>query len=153
MTLLLFHLDTNQDSSLIEGRLLLIDNDEILDKYRATSGLPNYQSYTNICTKGKGAIPPQHEAKIKNYQVATTPLYMPGTKGVEGNFYQISPDFVKVGNTERGDFGVHADKNVPGSSGCVVLTSEIGWIGFQVQMKKLAEKGIRQLPLLISYVR
>lgn len=153
MTLLLFHLDTAQASSLIEGRLLLIEDNEITEQYRATSGCPNYQAYAHISTKGKGAIPPQYETKLKNYQVSTTPLYMPGVKGVEGNFFKINPHFVRVGQVERGDFGIHADKNVPGSAGCIVLVTDTGWLGYQKQMKRLADKGINQVPLLISYVR
>lgn len=153
--LLLFHFDTNLSSSLIEGRLLLInkDTDEIIEVYRAASGCPNNQAYTHIKAKGRGPIPPQNECGIKNYQVMTTAIYMPSIKGVEGNFYKINPYSVQVNGVERGDFGVHADKNVPGSAGCVVLTSDVGWAAFQVQMKKLAQSGVDQVPLLISYVR
>jgi hypothetical protein len=153
MSLLLFHLDTNQESALVEGRLLLIDNDQIIEQYKATSGCPNNQSYSHISAKGRGPIPPQYETKINNYRVSTTPLYMPGVKGVEGNFFKIDPHIVRVGNVERGDFGIHADKNVPGSAGCIVLVTDTGWLGYQVQMKKLVDKGISQIPLLISYVR
>jgi hypothetical protein len=153
--LLIFHLDTAKSEDLIEGRLLLInkDNDQIIERYRATSGCPSNQTYLHISAKGRGPIPPQYETKIQQYQVMTTPIFMPETKGVQGNFFKINPYTVQVGEIERGDFGVHADKNVPGSAGCVVLTSDAGWTDFQVQMRKLAAIGINQAPLLISYVR
>ncbi len=154
--LLIFHLDTAKSSSLVEGRLLLIDKDfdKIIERYRASSGQPNNQTYSHISAKGRGPIPPQYEcSNLDFYQVLTTPIYMPDLKGVEGNFFKINPHSVKLGGLERGDFGVHSDANVPGSAGCVVLTSQPGWADFQVQMKKLVTLGINQVPLLISYVR
>lgn len=153
--LLIFHLDTDKSDDLIEGRLLLVDKDtdQIIERYRATSGCINNQSYLHISAKGRGPIPPQYETKIQQYQVITTPIFMPQIKGVEGNFFKINPHTVQVGKIERGDFGVHADKNVPGSAGCVVLTSDAGWTDFQVQMNRLSVLNINQVPLLISYVR
>ncbi len=153
--LLIFHLDAAKSSDLVEGRLLLIDksSDKIIERYRASSGQPNNQTYSHISAKGRGPIPPQYECNIDFYQVITIPIYMPKLKGVEGNFYKINPHSVKLGALERGDFGVHSDANVPGSAGCVVLTSAAGWADYQVQMKKLEALGINQVPLLISYVR
>ncbi len=153
--LLIFHLDTAKSSDLIEGRLLLIDksSDKIIERYRASSGQPNSQTYSHISAKGRGPIPPQYETNIDFYQVLTTPIYMPSIKGVEGNFFKINPHSVQVGSIERGDFGVHSDANLPGSAGCVVLTSSAGWSDFQIQMKKLAALNINQVPMLISYVR
>jgi hypothetical protein len=52
---------------------------------------------------------------------------MPGVRGVEGNFYKINPHMVTVNGVQRGDFGVHFDANAPGSSGCVVLRTAVGW--------------------------
>jgi hypothetical protein len=153
--LLIFHLDTDESSSLIEGRLLLVDKDtdQITERYRATSGIPNNQTYSHISAKGRGPIPPQYEIRIHQYQVMTTPIYLPQVRGIEGNFFKINPHTVQIGEIERGDFGIHADKNVPGSAGCVVLTSDGGWVDFQAQMKKLVALDVNQVPLFISYVR
>ena len=78
---------------------------------------------------------------------------MPGGRGFEGNFYVINPHLVMVNGVERGDFGVHFDANVPGSSGCVVLRTDIGWEAFGKDMKALANSGVKEIPLLVSYSR
>lgn len=138
-------------SNLNTGKVLLIDNNLIKNVYLATSGLPGYQTLENLDIRGKGAIPPQNKVGINNYIVHTSPIYMPHIKGVEGNFYKIDPHEVKLENTTRGDFGCHNDANVPGSSGCIVFITAIGWSAFQVDMKNLKDKGVDTVPLLISY--
>ena len=151
--LLIFHNHLYQSSSLIEGRLLLIDKeiDKIIDEFKATSGLPGFQSPANTSAKGRGAIPEVSDVEIDHYTVATSPIPMPNVKGVEGNFYKILPHTVNIKGTERGDFGIHADKNAPGSAGCVVLTSDIGWNAFQRYMNTLSAIKILSVPLLVSY--
>jgi hypothetical protein len=121
------HLATS--SNLISGRLLLLDSEvsAVNNTYIATSGLPNNQRFDCLSSKGTGPIPPQTIVGIDHYKVDTTPLYMPGVRGVEGNFYKISSFTVTVSNTERASFGIHFDANVPGSSGCVVLRTAVGW--------------------------
>ncbi len=154
-TILLFHMDLTSSNSLISGRLILLDKDnsQIVERYIATSGCPGYQSFDSQKARGRGPIPAQYECGIGRYTVATKPIYMPQTKGVEGNFYKIDPHDVNIWGNERGDFGVHADKNVPGSAGCVVLTTDEGWKGFQKQMTQIASTGVTSIPLLVSYAR
>lgn len=153
MKILLYHQPLRQTKDLIEGRLLLLDSEkiQIVNTYIGTSGLPNNQGFNSLWSKGRGSIPPQNIAGIDRYTVATTPIYMPGVRGVEGNFYVISPHLVMVNGVERGDFGVHFDANVPGSSGCVVLRTDIGWQAFGKDMKALANSGVKEIPLLVSY--
>lgn len=151
--LLLFHNRLQDSPNLLEGRLLLIDkeSDTIRNIYRATSGCANWQEFSEISIKGKGAIPPQNLVGIEHYTVATTPIYMPQVKGVEGNFYKINPYEVRISDLTRGDFGIHRDANVPGSAGCVVLTSVAGWKAFQEDMALLVSNKIIEVPLLVSY--
>jgi hypothetical protein len=78
---------------------------------------------------------------------------MPQVRGVEGNFYKINPHMVTVNGVQRGDFGVHFDANAPGSAGCVVLRTDIGWQAFEKDMKNLLTRGVNEIPLLVSYSR
>ncbi|GAX46208.1 hypothetical protein NIES4075_72290 [Tolypothrix sp. NIES-4075] len=155
MKILLYHQHLMQSANLIEGRLLLLDSEapSIANTYIATSGLPNNQRFECLSSPGKGSIPANNVIGIDSYQVATTPIYMLGVKGVEGNFYKINPHMVTVNGVTRGDFGVHFDANVPGSSGCVVLRTDIGWKAFEEDMKKLYSDGVKEVPLLVSYSR
>ena len=151
--LLLFHLQLSSNNNLIPGRLLLInkDRDSLENIYSATSGLPQYQTRVNLSTVGRGAIPPHDEVGIAHYTVDTSPIYMPNVKGVEGNFYKIDPHSVTIKAMSRGDFGCHFDANVPGSSGCIVLRTKVGWDGFESDMKRFKDQNMTTLPLLVSY--
>lgn len=118
--------------------------------YQATSGLPGYQTFNSSSQKGKGRIPTCSQAKISNYLVQTKPVYLPNLKGVNGNFYPILPFSVNVNNYQRSDLGIHLDTNVPGSSGCLVITLKDHWNLFEIEMLKLSRAGILQLPLYVS---
>lgn len=153
--LLLFHNKLLDSSELLEGRLLLIDkeSDTIKNIYRATSGCASWQEPEEVASRGKGSIPPQNQVGISHYTVVTSPIFMPKVKGVEGNFYKINPHEVIINGTTRGDFGIHRDANVPGSAGCVVLTSTGGWVAFVEDMAFLLSNKISEVPLLINYSR
>ena len=155
MKILLYYQHLQRSSELVEGRLLSLDSaaPSIVNTYIATSGLPNNQRFDCLSSPGRGSIPPNSSIGIDCYLVATSPIYMPGVKGVEGNFYKISPDEVTINGMQRGDFGVHFDRNVPGSSGCVVLRTDTGWQAFEKDMKLLLTSGVKQIPLLVSYSR
>lgn len=150
---LLFHMDLGRSNSIIEGRLILLDANRIIERYIATSGSIGNQSFEMLSAKGRGPIPAQYECGITNYTVQTKPIYMPHIRGVEGNFYKIDPHNVNIWGTGRGDFGIHDDANSPGSAGCVVLPTKEGWNGFQKQMTEIAKTGVSSIPLLISYTR
>ena len=144
-----FNQPVNGNSEKLEmGKLALISsNKNIL--YSATSGLPGFQNLASATKRGKGRIPTCLQAGLTNYIVDTTPIYLPNTKGVNGNFYRILPFVVQVGSYQRSDLGIHRDTNVPGSAGCVVITLEDHWRSFEIQMKTFREQGIIQLPLLV----
>lgn len=150
--LLIFHSHLYQTLNLIEGRLLLIEDGRIREWYRATSGLPGYQTWDDQRARAKGPIPRQDQVGLKEYTVSTSPVYLPATPGVAGNFYAISPYQVEFPTgTQRADFGIHFDANVPGSAGCPVIRSAEGWEGFEKQMARLASTGLKSVPLQISY--
>ncbi len=143
---LTFSLSTESTDELILGTLTLSKDDLEVNAYIATSGLPGYQGDGDWVRRGRGLIVPD-----KPYQVITTPIDLRGTKGVEGNFFPITPHFVDSGVGVRGDFGIHFDANVPGSSGCIVLKTQRGWLAYQRDIKAIADEGIDEIPLTIIY--
>lgn len=142
-----FTLDTSTTTELIEGTLKFYRNGELFNEYRATSSLAGRQADGSWKKRG-GLIPPSKEID-KEYSVAVEPTYMPDVKGVEGNFYVISPYSVATEGATRGDFGVHFDANVPGSLGCVVLRTRRGWDAFQ---RDIGNTGLKQIPLVVEYI-
>lgn len=151
MTHLIFFMQLQQTSALLEGRLLLVEDGQLIDTYIATSGCPGHQAKSAQSEKGKGPLPGCYPLGIKSYQVSVTPVSLPNIPGVSGAFYAITPHTVNIGGVNRGDFGIHFDANVPGSAGCVVLRTPKGWQGFQQQMQRLKSKGLQQIPLIVSY--
>lgn len=130
------------------GKLKLLTGKEGV-LYSATSGLPGFQDLASSNKRGRGRIPSCLQAKIMSYWVKTSPVYLPSVKGVNGNFYPITPFTVSVGGTIRSDLGIHRDTNVPGSAGCIVLGLEDHWNNFEDQMQKLRLRGIMELPLMV----
>lgn len=144
---LIFTLELKKSSSLLWGNLKLVyPNGEDID-YLATSGCAGWQSKNDLWARGRGAIPDGF-----NYQIPTTPYYLP-TRGVEGNFFHITPDPVrqKDGFGIRAELGVHYDANVPGSSGCIVLKNRSGFEGFCRRMKTLTSIGVPSIPIEVVY--
>lgn len=131
------------------GKLILVNGNSKL-AYSATSGLPRYQYLAASKIRGKGRIPTCEQAGLENYWVATSPVFLPNTKGVNGNFYPISPFKVWVEGCPRSDLGIHRDTNVPGSAGCCVVTLAEHWRLFEQQMKTFATRNIIRLPLYVS---
>jgi len=147
-----FTLDTAKSNRLIEGLLQLFKNGAEINAYRVTCSVAGKQGDGAWKQRG-GLIPPSNELGVKEYLVDTKPIYMPQVKGVEGNFYRITPYSVPTkGGVVRGDFGIHFDANVPGSLGCIVLRTTRGWEAFQRDIKKLAGISIDQIPLVVEYL-
>lgn len=138
----------NNSRGLRLGKLKLLTGKENV-LYSATSGLPGFQDLASSNKRGKGRIPTCLQVKIMNYWVKTSPIYLPNVKGVNGNFYPITPFTVNVGGVIRSDLGIHRDTNVPGSAGCIVLGLEDHWNNFEDQMQKLRSRGIIELPLMV----
>lgn len=152
---LIFSQNLKESKSLLEGRLALVDlqSSQVLNLYSAASGLPQYQTVEALAVRGKGSIPPSNMIIPKKYSVSTRAIALLSVKGVEGNFYQISPDAVNILDYERGDFGVHRDANVPGTAGCIGITTESGWVGFERDMERLSKNGCTSLPLIVFYLK
>lgn len=151
MLSLLFHMRLEPTHNLIEGRLILLRDGQYVDTFLATSGCRESQGKNDQDNSGIGPLPSSLELGGVTYTVDTSPLSMPKIRGVEGNFYKINPHLVKIWGRQRGDFGIHRDANVPGSAGCIVLTSPNGWAAFQQQMSAIAKSGQKQLPLVVTY--
>jgi hypothetical protein len=148
---LLFHMKLEPTHELVSGRLILLEDGKYIDTYLATSGVREMQGKNDQDNSGLGPLPSCLELGGKSYTVATAPLNMPAVKGVEGNFYKINPHLVSIWGRQRGDFGIHRDANLPGSAGCIVLTSQKGWDAFQQRMSAIAKSGSKELPLVVSY--
>lgn len=132
-----------------QGKLIAVNGNSKI-AYQATSGLAGCQSIEQSNLSGKGRIPACSQVGIEFYQLYTDPIFLPKVRGVEGNFYRITPFMVKVGRRDRGDFGIHRDANVPGSAGCIVIADLEHWQKFEIQMKLLLKEGITRLNLYVS---
>lgn len=140
---------SERSQKLEKGKIkLTLESSNLL--FQATSGLPGFQSLGSSSKRGKGRIPTCFQAQIPNYFVKTQPVYLPHVKGVNGNFYPITPFAVSVMGNPRSDLGIHNDTNVPGSSGCLVITLNNHWKLFETEMQKLAKQGISQVMLIVS---
>lgn len=139
------------ENRLQNGKVILTYN-ESKTAYLATSGLAGYQSLLAARTRGRGRIPSCSQAGISCYYVSTTPIYMPNVRGVQGNFYPITPFMVQVDGRERGDFGMHFDPvpGTPGSAGCLVIRLTEHWIKIQAALKIIKDKGVSSIPLYVS---
>lgn len=127
--------------------------ESIFHSWTCTSGLPNYQYSGSTRLKGKGPIPSCEYAQVECYEVSTKAVDRSQVKGVEGSFYPIAPYLVtlKGGLLERGDFGVHFDANVPGSSGCIVFRIQREWDEFRLLMNQFQLSKIDKLRLHVRY--
>lgn len=153
-----FSMSLDGDSTLEGGRLVLRSITESGGRehvvWIATSSVANKQKPEDFHQRG-GPIPPAYRLNIKlpapSWTVETTPLYLPAVKGVEGNFYKITPFAVKTDKGgDRSDLGIHRDANVPGSAGCIVMSGE-RFKSFELEMKRLRELGYMKLPLFVTY--
>ena len=151
-----FAMSLDTDNRLEAGRLVLRSISEQGGRthtvWIATSSVANKQKPEDFHQKG-GPIPPEYRVPaIRSWEVDTAPLYMPKTKGVEGNFYKITPFNVTTNEGgNRGDFGIHKDANVPGSAGCIVMTPGERWDTFEKEMKRLFGLGYSRIPLFVTY--
>jgi hypothetical protein len=95
--------------------------------------------------RGKEPIPGGFD-----YKIPTTP-YWSDTRGIEGNFFHITPDpVVSHMGLARSKFGVDFDANVPGSAGCIALINQSGWEKCCEWMRAIAKSGIDYIPLQVS---
>jgi hypothetical protein len=143
-----FNMKLQPSRRLLVGKLVAIKNGKPSKSWRSTSSLPGRQYRYSWRERG-GVLPPDEP-----YQVETTPIYMPQVRGVEGNFFRILPFEIQTVGDLRGDFGVHADRSVPGTLGCVGILEDLSpdpWDEFWMMMKVIAGEGIKTIPLDVSY--
>lgn len=152
--LLIYHAELENDASPY-GRLELWELSDwpqvrAIERYIALSGLPGWQTWADQSSKGSGPIPRPDVAQIGCYQVSAVPHWVSAAEqpGIAGNFYEIFPSFIANG---RGLFGIHFDANVTGTAGCIGLKNTEAWLDFQARMKRAAEGGIAQIPLMVAY--
>ena len=151
---LLFSMELRPASQLLRGRLVLMEGARMREQYIATSGAPQWQQWNDQGVKAAGPIPRCDQVGIPFYEVLTKADFVPASvqPGIAGNFYEIFPNQVTTKEgSKRSHFGIHFDANAPGSAGCVVLTTDGGWEGFQRQMARLSAAGVERLPLQIVY--
>lgn len=132
-----FTMPLRQQSKIITGSFTLFLNDalyvykvdpenienSLVARWPATSGLPGYQTEDHFWTRGKGPCPRTLPGR-REYTMNIRGRYPLAKKGIEGIFYPMSPDPIRQvggGDGMRSEIGVHLDKNVDGSSGCIVL--------------------------------
>ena len=141
----LFDMELRATGSLVTGHLFLFDqNDKQIFSAVATSGLPGFQTSKHFWTRAKGPIPPK-----SGIAFATKPLWLE-IPGVDGWFFPIAP--FHFNDYNRGDFGVHADTNVAGSSGCPVIRNRETFNNkFVPLMKAARDAGVATIPLEIEY--
>jgi hypothetical protein len=123
-----------------------------INQWRATSSQAHMQKLGSDYVRG-GLIPPTYHCHgLKQYQVALNPLNMKHLKGVEGNFYPITPFKIQTKQgTERGDFGIHLDANSPGSLGCIVMDG-VNFKDFEATMAILeSREALDKIPLHVFY--
>lgn len=133
------------------GNLALITEEGQRD-FTASSGLPGAQYKETIRIRG-GIIPPSSVLSAnRQWQILTDPLNSSEVRGVEGNFYPITPETLTMSNgLLRGYFGVHRDAGVLGSLGCIVLPNEFDWHMFEIYMQVAKKKGVKSIPLDVIY--
>jgi len=133
-------------SDLLYGNLQLIYPDGNKIDYLATSGCEGWQQHGDQWQRAKGPIPQGFD-----YKIPTTP-YWSDSRGIEGNFFQITPDpVVSPTGLVRSEFGIHFDANFPGSAGCIVLINWLGWEKFCDRMRAIARLGVEYVPLKVVY--
>ncbi|MEM8779996.1 MAG: hypothetical protein AAGF26_14215 [Cyanobacteria bacterium P01_G01_bin.49] len=149
---LVFTSHFDRDRGLDQGRLIL----EHIDRghqniWKATSSHRRGQGKESFHNWG-GMLPPAYRCPlVTQLRVNTTPINLAHVRGVDGNFYKISPYEMKTDKGgKRSDFGIHLDKNADGSLGCIVM-SQKNFSDFQNTLTRLRSEGVSELPLVVGY--
>jgi hypothetical protein len=123
-----------------------------VNQWACTSSHVNGQKQGQQHQKG-GLLPPTYYCQgLTEYAVNLTPLDLTHQAGIRGSFYKITPfEVLTIAGTKRGDFGIHLDKDAPGSLGCIVMD----WHNFrdfesQVAYLRKTEE-VKEVPLHCFY--
>ena len=149
---LLFSAHFNRDNGLDYGRLSINSSQQgTLLIWKATTSYATKQYRESFHERG-GMLPPQYRVRdLKYWFVNTTPIPLDNVKGVEGNFYQLSPFEVTTDRGgKRSDFGIHKDANHPGSLGCIVMSND-RFAQFEAAMTRLRQHGYTKVALFVQY--
>jgi hypothetical protein len=139
-----FSMELKSTRILLTGHLTFYENKTQIATFVATSGQPGYQHPKHYRTRGKGLCPPYKKLFI------VTQGYPLNTLGIEGMFFPIVPD--PIPGYGRSEIGIHKDANVPGSSGCIVVRSEVSFEDKIVPLLLEANRiGRDRIPLEIDY--
>lgn len=148
-----FALDAQASSSLVVGLLTLYKDGAAINSYRATSARAGHQNLGDWNYTG-GLLPPTTEIVEhtgKGLSVATKPLIL-DVKGVNGEFYPISPYNTDTDGDNRGDWGIHRDIDPrPGTMGCIGLKTETGMAALIKDMSTIAKAGVGSIELEVVY--
>ncbi|XZO03476.1 MAG: tlde1 domain-containing protein [Microcoleus sp.] len=139
-----FTLPLADSPDLIFGNLKLTYPDGHAIDYLATSGCAGWQRPEDQSARARGPIP------AGEYEIPTTPYWL-DTRGIEGWFFHLTPDPVRINGVLRGEFGIHFDAGGPGSAGCIVLKNLSGWERFCDRLHAIAKLGIKSIPLSVKY--
>lgn len=122
-----FEMELGVSAQLRVGRLMFWTSEGNGVSIPASAGLPGWQEAGHWMLKGKGPIPPSCVLGAgRPYLLSLVAEQRPNDKGIEGPFYRISPNSVRVSKeVERNGFGFHMDRNVIGSSGCIVPVEQV----------------------------
>jgi hypothetical protein len=145
-----------QSNELQTGYLQLVACDsnkcELLDKYEATSGLPGWQAPSDRNVRAKGPIPDaRFTPKNEPMFIVTDPIDSRGVKGINGNFYPILPETIQTFVRTRSAFGLHADRNVEGTAGCIGIRSDTEWRKLELRLREINKSGVKKIPLVVTY--
>ena len=141
---LLFNMTLATSNTLVEGTLALTYPNGDVIRYLATSGCTQWQQPGDEWVRGKGPIP------AGKYQIPAIPYHLE-TKGIEGDFFHITPDPVVSSFGVRSELGIHFDANMPGSAGCIVLRNQEGWKAFCDRLHAIAKLGVETILLTVNY--
>ncbi len=130
-----------------KGKLIAVNTKEakIDGVWNSVSGIGGKEDQPR-----RGSIPSNVKVHFDHYTVTVKPLVLPNP-GIQGNFYQILPFSFRVNGTTRGDFGIHADRNAPGTLGCIGIQDGPQWESFKQLMSDYEKAGLTKVPLLVAH--
>ena len=144
---LVFSSHFDRDLGIDAGRLLL-EHQQI---WRAVSSHAKGQTPEGFHHKGSYLPPSYRVPTLNQWRVSTSPEDSSRVRGVEGNFYRISPyEVVTDRGGVRSAFGIHRDANLPGSAGCIVMSDD-RFRYFENSMTRIRSEGHNSIPLIVVY--
>lgn len=151
---LIFEMSPRISQHLMMGELRLVEGN-VVQRWRATSGTIRNQTQKSFWTRGKGLLPPSNAVR-KPYAVLTALAFSDNFSATGGHIHGIWPNNVwsTDGTKVRKGLAIHFDANhatSPGSGGCIVFTLPLEWEHFAVEMRRLCNAGVKEIPLEVSY--